>query len=103
MLRPVAGEAGGNDIAPRAASAARHRHDVVHGELIRRNGLSAIMADASPHLLPPPIGLAQVARLRPFSRDMGGILADVDPVGHACDRARTQDPGQSGPPNRLDL
>src|SRR5690242_10072871 len=41
----VAARAGGDDVLPRRMAAARARHDVIEGEVVRRKAVAAILAD----------------------------------------------------------
>ena len=59
----VARFAGRHHIAFGAFAAARHRHDVIHGQLPRRGFATAVMADPLGAAPLPPLGLAQLAGL----------------------------------------
>src|SRR6185437_11082105 len=43
-LEEIAGGAGGDDVVPGRAAAARARHDMVEGQVLRRMGMAAILA-----------------------------------------------------------
>ena len=78
----VAGGAARHDIAAGAAAAAGHGDHVVHRELLRRDLLAAVVADAALDLRLPPRGLAQLAGAGALAGHVCVVLPDIDPVSH---------------------
>ena len=63
----VAAFAASNHIAARAFSAARNRHDMIHGQLTGRRFTFAIIALAFGNPALPPLGFPQVPGLAAFA------------------------------------
>ena len=64
------------------AAAADERYHVIHGQLLRRKRLLAVMAPASGPFALPPLGVAQLLGFVFFSGDVLGVGWDEVGVFH---------------------
>src|SRR5581483_158673 len=65
-------------------AAANDRHQMIHGQLLRREAPAAMMADPGRALALPPRAGAQLARLLPLAANL--LLGDFDQKGRRFQR-----------------
>src|SRR5438034_5498118 len=70
FLLRVAVLAGGNEVALGRAAATNERHEMVHRQLLRRELLAAVVADAGRAAPLPPLRLPQLACLGTLALDL---------------------------------